>query len=107
MGGYELASLRSTATYSPAATSSGFFISRPFASVVIESETTRMTVAKTTDGSMDHRALLVNARRVVVKVGTGVVCNEQNEFDPRQIAGMAASIAGLVKAGRQMVLVSS
>ena len=59
------------------------------------------------DGSIDHRALLVNARRVVVKVGTGVVCNEQNEFDPRQIAGLASSIAGLVNAGRQVVLVSS
>src|SRR5580765_7826583 len=66
-----------------------------------------MSAAKTTDGSIDHRALLMNARRVVVKVGTGVVCNEQNEFDPRQVAGLAASIAGLVNAGRQIVLVSS
>jgi glutamate 5-kinase len=63
--------------------------------------------AKATDGSIDHRALLVNARRVVVKVGTGVVCNEQNEFDPQQVAGLAASIAAQVKAGRQIVLVSS
>lgn len=59
------------------------------------------------DGSIDHRALLVNARRVVVKVGTGVVCNAQNEFDPAQIAALAASIAGLIQAGRQVVLVSS
>ncbi|HWF04625.1 MAG TPA: glutamate 5-kinase, partial [Candidatus Angelobacter sp.] len=66
-----------------------------------------MTAAKATDGSIDHRALLVNARRVVVKVGTGVVCNEQNEFDPQQVAGLAASIAAQVKAGRQIVLVSS
>jgi glutamate 5-kinase len=66
-----------------------------------------MTAAKATDGSIDHRALLVNARRVVVKVGTGVVCNEQNEFDPQQVAGLAASIAAQVKAGRQVVLVSS
>jgi glutamate 5-kinase len=67
----------------------------------------KMTAAKATDGSIDHRALLVNARRVVVKVGTGVVCNEQNEFDPQQVAGLAASIAAQVKAGRQIVLVSS
>lgn len=60
-----------------------------------------------TDGSIDHRALLVNARRVIVKVGTGVVCDEKNEFDPRQVAALAASIAGLVKGGRQVVLVSS
>ncbi|HEY3769873.1 MAG TPA: glutamate 5-kinase [Candidatus Angelobacter sp.] len=66
-----------------------------------------MTAAKATDGSIDHRALLVNARRVVVKVGTGVVCNKQNEFDPQQVAGLAASIAAQVKAGRQIVLVSS
>jgi glutamate 5-kinase len=66
-----------------------------------------MTDAKATDGSIDHRALLVSARRVVVKVGTGVVCNEQNEFDPRQVTGLASSIATLVQAGRQVVVVSS
>lgn len=59
------------------------------------------------DGSINHRALLVNARRVVVKVGTGVVCNEANDFDPLQIAGLTNSIAQLVKEGRQVVLVSS
>jgi len=59
------------------------------------------------DGSINHRALLVNARRVVVKVGTGVVCNAENEFDPQQVAALASSIAGLVNAGRQVVLVSS
>lgn len=66
-----------------------------------------MTAEKNKDGSIDHRALLVNARRVVVKVGTGVVCNEENEFDPPQVARLAESIAGLAKAGRQVVLVSS
>ena len=66
-----------------------------------------MSATKATDGSIDHRALLVNARRVVVKVGTGVVCNEQNEFDPLQVALLAASVAAQVKAGRQIVLVSS
>src|SRR5258708_36840686 len=66
-----------------------------------------MSIADQSDGSINHRALLVNARRVVIKVGTGVVCNTENEFDPRQVAGLAASIAGLVNAGRQVVLVSS
>jgi glutamate 5-kinase len=66
-----------------------------------------MTTAKSTDGSLNHRALLVNARRVVVKVGTGVVCNAQNEFDPSQVAALAAAIAELVNSGRQVVLVSS
>ena len=66
-----------------------------------------MKGAQTADGSIDHRALLVNARRVVIKVGTGVVCNSHNEFDPAQVAALAAGIAGLIKNGRQAVLVSS
>ena len=66
-----------------------------------------MAAINQSDGSINHRALLVNARRAVVKVGTGVVCNAENEFDPRQIAALALSIAGLVNAGRQVVLVSS
>jgi len=66
-----------------------------------------MTTTRTIDASINHRALLVNARRVVVKVGTGVVCNSDNEFDPSQVAALAAAIAELVKSGRQVVLVSS
>ena len=59
------------------------------------------------DGSINHRALLMNARRLVIKVGTGVVCNNANEFDPLQTAALAGSIARLGKEGRQVVLVSS
>jgi glutamate 5-kinase len=66
-----------------------------------------MAATNQSDGSINHRALLVNARRVVVKVGTGVVCNAENEFDPQQVAALASSIAGLVNAGHQVVLVSS
>jgi glutamate 5-kinase len=66
-----------------------------------------MATTDQSDGSINHRALLVNARRVVIKVGTGVVCNTENEFDLRQVAALAASISGLVNAGRQVVLVSS
>jgi glutamate 5-kinase len=66
-----------------------------------------MATAKQSDGSINHRALLVNARRLVIKVGTGVVCNAENEFDPQQVAALAASVAGLINAGRQVVLVSS
>jgi len=66
-----------------------------------------MATTDQSGGSINHRALLVNARRVVIKVGTGVVCNTENEFDPRQVAALAASISGLVNAGRQVVLVSS
>jgi glutamate 5-kinase len=66
-----------------------------------------MATVDQSDGSINHRALLVNARRLVIKVGTGVVCNAENDFDPQQVAGLAASIAGLINAGRQVVLVSS
>src|SRR5689334_17116859 len=66
-----------------------------------------MNLDKTTDASINHRALLVNARRLVIKVGTGVVCNSANEFDPLQTAAIAISIARLAKEGRQVVLVSS
>jgi glutamate 5-kinase len=66
-----------------------------------------MATTDKSDGSINHRALLVNARRVVVKVGTGVVCNDANDFDPQQVAGLASSIAMLVRDGRQVVVVSS
>lgn len=55
----------------------------------------------------DRRALLVNARRVVVKLGTGVVCNADHEFDHHHVASLAGSIAALVRDGKQVVLVSS
>src|SRR5712671_1000728 len=66
-----------------------------------------MSIADQSDGSINHRALLLNARRVVIKVGTGVVCNTENEFDPQHVAALVASISSLVNAGRQVVLVSS
>src|SRR5947209_5119370 len=66
-----------------------------------------MTAPKTAEGFGNQRTQLVNARRIVVKVGTGVVCDAQNVFDPRQVAALASGIAALIKAGRQVVLVSS
>ena len=55
----------------------------------------------------DPRSLLSSARRVVVKVGTAVVCNVEQEFDQQLVSALAASIANLVRDGRQVVLVSS
>lgn len=55
----------------------------------------------------DHRSLLVKARRVVVKLGTGVVCTAEHEFDRHHVAALANGIAALVRDGRQVVLVSS
>jgi glutamate 5-kinase len=56
---------------------------------------------------IDRRSLLVDARRIVVKVGASVVCNASYEFDPQQIAALSNSVAGMVHGGRQVVLVSS
>src|SRR6476646_8626978 len=55
----------------------------------------------------DPRSLLSSARRVVAKVGTAVVCNAEEEFDQQLVSSLAASIATLVRDGRQVVLVSS
>lgn len=57
--------------------------------------------------SRDARALLASARRIVIKLGSGVVCDDNHHFDQEHLAGLVASIVALVKAGRQVVLVSS
>jgi glutamate 5-kinase len=66
-----------------------------------------MATSKSNHEAANCRMQLKNARRIVVKVGTGVVCDAQNLFDPRQAALLAAGIAELIQAGRQVVLVSS
>ncbi|HKT48808.1 MAG TPA: glutamate 5-kinase [Candidatus Angelobacter sp.] len=55
----------------------------------------------------DREMLLRGARRVVVKVGTGVLCDENAVFDQQRVRSLADGIAVLVKGGRQVVLVSS
>ena len=57
--------------------------------------------------SPDRKALIKNARRIVVKVGTAVVCGSDDQFDQQRVCALAAGIAALVKEGRQVVLVSS
>src|SRR5580765_8441049 len=66
-----------------------------------------MAAANQSDGSINHRALLVNARRIVVKVETNVVCNAENNFDPQQVVALASSIADSINAKRQVMLISS
>lgn len=51
--------------------------------------------------------LLRNARRVVVKVGSGVVCGADTEFDQQRVNSLASDIGQLISEGRQVVLVSS
>jgi glutamate 5-kinase len=50
---------------------------------------------------------LKNVSRVVVKVGTGLLTNEQKQPDAAQMEQLAKQIAAQRKAGREVVLVSS
>jgi glutamate 5-kinase len=43
----------------------------------------------------------------VVKVGTGVVCDQNNDFDQQRVRSLAEGISSLVSQGRQVVVVSS
>jgi glutamate 5-kinase len=67
----------------------------------------KMPARHSVAGSSDRSALLKSARRVVVKVGTAVVCGENDEFDQQRVCNVAEGIASLVREGRQIVLVSS
>jgi glutamate 5-kinase len=53
------------------------------------------------------KSLLLDARVIVVKVGSSLVTNNGNGLDQVAIAGWAAQIADLVQQGKQIVLVSS
>lgn len=55
----------------------------------------------------EPRALLKNTRRIVIKLGSGVVCDANHDFDHKHLAGLVAGIAALISEGRQVVLVSS
>jgi glutamate 5-kinase len=55
----------------------------------------------------DRSALLGNTRRLVVKIGSAVVCDKDGEFDQQRVRALAEGIAGLVRHGRQVVVVSS
>lgn len=53
------------------------------------------------------KSLLLDAKVMVVKVGSSLVTNNGNGLDQVAIAGWAAQIADLVNQGKQIVLVSS
>ncbi|MDP2417154.1 MAG: glutamate 5-kinase [Hydrogenophaga sp.] len=52
-------------------------------------------------------ALLVNARRIVVKVGSSLVTNEGRGLDEEAIGQWSQQLAALVKGGRELIMVSS
>ena len=56
---------------------------------------------------MEMTSLLRDAQCLVVKVGSSLVTNNGTGLDQQAIAAWAAQIAGLVKQGKQVVLVSS
>ncbi len=57
--------------------------------------------------TMAPKSLLLNAKVIVVKVGSSLVTNNGNGLDQAAIAQWASQIAALVKQGKHIVLVSS
>ena len=53
------------------------------------------------------RQRLIDAKRVVVKIGSQALCQPDGRLDSRVIAGLCQDLAVLVGQGRQVVLVSS
>ncbi len=56
---------------------------------------------------MSASSSVAGARRVVVKVGSSLVTDDGRGLDAEALARIASQIAGLVRAGQQVVLVSS
>ncbi|MFZ3086469.1 MAG: glutamate 5-kinase, partial [Methylotenera sp.] len=57
--------------------------------------------------SSEFKSLVLDAKVIVVKVGSSLVTNDGNGLDQAAIAGWAAQIAALALQGKQVVLVSS
>lgn len=54
-----------------------------------------------------HRDSLKSAARVVVKLGTGVLTDTRKLIDPAQLEQIVAQVAGLRRAGKEVVIVTS
>ncbi|MEY3862169.1 MAG: hypothetical protein RIR60_535 [Pseudomonadota bacterium] len=57
--------------------------------------------------TLELKSLLVDAKVIVVKVGSSLVTNDGNGLDKLAIAAWATQIANLVAQGKQVILVSS
>ncbi|CAN4268446.1 ProB Glutamate 5-kinase [Methylophilaceae bacterium] len=57
--------------------------------------------------TLEFKSLLVDAKVIVVKVGSSLVTNDGNGLDKLAIAAWATQIANLVAQGKQVILVSS
>jgi glutamate 5-kinase len=54
-----------------------------------------------------RESVVKNVRRVVVKLGTGILTDAANRIDPAQMEQLVAQLAGLHQRGLEVVLVSS
>lgn len=54
-----------------------------------------------------HRQTLISAKRIVVKLGTGLLTDTQNHLSPTQIQNLVAQFADLCHHNRQLAIVSS
>lgn len=54
-----------------------------------------------------RKELLKKVKRIVVKIGSGVLTNEEGVIDPRFLHGLAEQVAGLRQRGMDVVVVSS
>src|SRR5213078_2846146 len=59
------------------------------------------------ESEIERQESLRAARRVVVKLGTSTVAGAAGEVSVKRIEPLVRSIAGLIRGGRQIVLVSS
>lgn len=58
-------------------------------------------------GQKDPRQRLASARRVVVKVGTNVLMRDDGALALGRVYGLVESVAGVIRSGREVLLVSS
>ncbi len=62
---------------------------------------------KQPDSTAASSTLLLNAKRIVVKVGSSLVTNEGRGLDAQAIGNWCGQLASLVKGGREVIMVSS
>ena len=56
---------------------------------------------------MSRKALLKHVRRIVVKIGTSVLLNEDRSVDRQWLSDLSRQVAALIRGKREVVLVSS
>ena len=54
-----------------------------------------------------YERLLIDAKTIVIKVGTSTLINSDGVLNRERMEALVASLAGMVRKGRQIVLVSS